>query len=242
VIATQNPIEQEGTFGLPEAQRDRFMIKTSIGYPDAAGERTLLDRRASRTERTPSVEAVVDPATVRDLQSVPEQVDVDPRLRDYVVELGRWTRRDQRVDVGVSPRGVQRLFEAARAQAVLAGRDYVIPDDIKGVVESVFTHRLVLTADAELQGVRRSDVIEDALAGVAVPGVDGEHSAARAGGPEQPADGGRPHSGTTPPPPQSRGDGTSTTDHNRPQDSSQTTDPSQEPQQDTHSQDEHRQQ
>jgi MoxR-like ATPase len=190
VIATQNPIEQEGTFGLPEAQRDRFMIKTSLGYPGAAGERTLLDRRASRTERVPSVEAVVDAADVRTLQSMPEQVDVDPRLRDYVVELGRWTRRDQRVDVGVSPRGVQRLFEAARARAALAGRGYVVPDDIKGVVEAVFAHRLVLTADAELQGVTRTDVIHDALAAVAVPGVEGDGAAPAAanGGTRQPED------------------------------------------------------
>jgi MoxR-like ATPase len=194
VIATQNPIEQEGTFGLPEAQRDRFMIKTSLGYPDAAGERTLLDRRASRTERVPSVEAVVDAADVRALQSVPEQVDVDPRLRDYVVELGRWTRRDQRVDVGVSPRGVQRLFEASRAKATLEGRDYVVPDDIKGVVESVFTHRLVLTADAELQGVTPVDVIRDALAAVAVPGVEGDGTTpAAANGGQQRADGPSPH-------------------------------------------------
>jgi len=190
VIATQNPIEQEGTFGLPEAQRDRFMIKTSLGYPDAAGERTLLDRRSSRTERVPSVAAVVDPADVRTLQSMPEQVDVDPRLRDYVVELGRWTRRDQRVEVGVSPRGVQRLFEAARAKATLAGRDYVVPDDIKEVVEPVFAHRLVLTADAELQGVTREDVIADALAAVTVPGVAGDSTqpAAANGGAKQAED------------------------------------------------------
>ena len=189
VIATQNPIEQEGTFGLPEAQRDRFMVKTSLGYPDAAGERTLLDRRASRTERTPSVDAVVDAETVREMQTVPEQVDVDPRLRDYVVELGRWTRRDQRVEVGVSPRGVQRLFEAARANAVLSGRDYVVPDDIKGVVQPVFTHRLVLSADAELQGVTRETIIEDALAGVAVPGVEGDRGGESVGHPERASDG-----------------------------------------------------
>ena len=199
VIATQNPIEQEGTFGLPEAQRDRFMIKTSLGYPDTTGERTLLDRRATRTERTPSVDSVVEPAQLRELQSVPEEVDVDPRLRDYVVELGRWTRRDQRVDVGVSPRGVQRLFEAARAQAVLDGRDYVIPDDIKGIVEAVFGHRLVLTADAELQGATRSDVIRDALGGVAVPGVEGDAVAGQQPGTaEQPGDaGGQTQQGRT---------------------------------------------
>jgi MoxR-like ATPase len=145
------------------------------------------------------VVSVVEPAQLRELQSSPEAVDVDPRLRDYVVELGRWTRRDQRVDVGVSPRGVQRLFEAARAQAVLDGRDYVIPDDIKGIVEAVFGHRLVLTADAELQGATRSDVIRDALGGVAVPGVEGDAAAEQQpGAAEQPGDaGGQTQQGRT---------------------------------------------
>ncbi|MEF8812307.1 MAG: MoxR family ATPase [Halovenus sp.] len=173
VIATQNTVEQEGTFGLPEAQRDRFMMKTSMGYPSADGERLLLDRRADRVTQTPSVEPVVDPDRVTDLQQVPEHVDVDPRLRDYIVELGRRTRTDDRVSVGVSPRGIQRLFEASRAAAVLDGRDYLVPDDIKGVVRPVFVHRIVLTADASVRGVERSDVVDDVLGSVAVPAVDG---------------------------------------------------------------------
>jgi len=172
VIATQNPVEQEGTFGLPEAQRDRFMVKTSMGYPSADGERLLLDRRAGRVTQTPSVEPVVEQGRVTDLQGVVERVDVDPRLRDYIVELGRRTRTDDRVSVGVSPRGIQRLFEASRAAAVLDGRDYLVPDDIKRVVRAVFVHRVVLTADASVRGVERGDVLDDVLDDVAVPAVD----------------------------------------------------------------------
>ena len=171
VIATQNPVEQEGTFGLPEAQRDRFIIKTEIGYPGAAGERELLDRRADRTTQTPSIDPVLDDEDVPKLQAVPETVTVEGQLRDYMIELGRETRGDRRVEVGVSPRGIQRLFEASRARAVLSGRDYVVPDDIKRVVEPVFTHRLVLTADAGVRGIQRSEVISDILAQVEVPAV-----------------------------------------------------------------------
>ena len=186
VIATQNPVEQEGTFGLPEAQRDRFMIKSSLGYPDAEGERLLLDRRAGRSERTPSIESVLDGEQVRDLQQVPEAVEVDPRLRDYIIELGRWSRFDDRVDVGISPRGIQRLFEAARARATVAGREYVVPDDIKEMAGPVFAHRLVLGADASVREISPAEIVEDALGNVPVPAVGEDqpeptHAAANGG-------------------------------------------------------------
>jgi MoxR-like ATPase len=179
VIATQNPVEQEGTFGLPEAQRDRFIIKTEMGYPDRDGERELLDRRAGRVEQSPTVEPVIDGEQVPALQRVPEGVEVDERLRDYIVDLGRETRDDRRVEVGVSPRGIQRLFEAARAVAVLRGRDYVIPDDIKWVVDPVFTHRIVLTADAGVRGTDRTEVVASVLDSVDVPAMAGEQSSAQ---------------------------------------------------------------
>ena len=171
VIATQNPVEQEGTFGLPEAQRDRFMLKTRMGYPDADGERLLLDRRAERTAQTPSVTRVLDGEQVSELQRVPETVTVDPRLRDYMVELARRTRRDDRVEVGVSPRGTQRLFEASRASATLDGRDFVVPDDVKRMTEPVFTHRLVLTPEAAVRTLTRTDVLTDILDSIEVPAV-----------------------------------------------------------------------
>jgi MoxR-like ATPase len=172
VIATQNPIEQEGTFGLPEAQRDRFVFKLAMGYPGFDDERTLIDRRADRTSQSPSVDPVVDPETVAELQAVPETVSVDGKLRDYVVELGRTTREDDRVDVGVSPRGVQRLFEAARAAAVIEGRSYVVPEDVRRVVHATFAHRLVLTTEASVRDADPVQVVDDVLERVAVPAVD----------------------------------------------------------------------
>ncbi len=208
VIATQNPVEQEGTFGLPEAQRDRFIVKTAMGYPDFTGERELIDRRADRTTQAPTAEPVLENGDVPALQRVPESVAVDGRLRDYVVELGRATRADDRVEVGVSPRGIQRLFEAARARAVIDGRDYVVPDDIKRVVKPVFTHRLVLTADASVRGADRDTVIAEVLQTVPVPGSDGraadgseQHSADTPGGrgePRQHAGGGQRGDGDQP--------------------------------------------
>ena len=172
VIATQNPVEQEGTFPLPEAQVDRFLVKTSLGYPDKAGEVDLLRRRANREVGTPSVERVLESGHVAALRRVPETVRVDEDLLEYVVALARETRGDGRVEIGVSPRGTQRLFEAARARAVLSGREYVTPDDIKRVARPVLAHRLVLTPDAAVTGVEKVDVIETALESVPVPTVD----------------------------------------------------------------------
>ncbi|MFW6017218.1 MAG: AAA family ATPase [Halapricum sp.] len=174
VIATQNPIEQEGTFALPEAQRDRFAVKTELGYPDRIGERELIDRRADRDTKMPSVRPVLEERAVPDLQAVPETIRVDEKIRDYVVDLGRATREDARVEVGVSPRGVQRLFETARASAVLAGREYVVPDDVKRVAGPTLRHRLVLTSEASVRGVDPDDVLTDALDDVPVPAVADE--------------------------------------------------------------------
>ena len=171
VIATQNPIEQEGTFTLPEAQRDRFAVKTKLGYPGRAGERELVDRRADRDVRMPSVDPVLDSEAVLALQSVPERVRVDEKIRDYVVELGRATREDDRVEVGVSPRGIQRLFEIARARAALLGREFVVPDDVKRVASATLAHRLVLVSEASVRGVDPGDIVADVLATVSVPAV-----------------------------------------------------------------------
>ncbi|GAB7093754.1 AAA family ATPase [Halolamina litorea] len=172
VIATQNPVEQEGTFGLPEAQRDRFIVKTSMGYPDFDGEMELINRRAGRTESVPSVSAVADEATVRDLQAVPETVRAERNVREYLVKLGRATREHRHVSVGVSPRGIQHLFEASRAYATLRGREYVVPDDVKRIVDDVFPHRLVLTAEAEIEGIDAADVLEEVKGQVPVPAME----------------------------------------------------------------------
>jgi MoxR-like ATPase len=172
VIATQNPVEQEGTFALPEAQVDRFAVKTSVGYPSYEGEAELLRRRASREDRSPSVERVLSTDEVRALQRVPETVRVDEDLIRYILDVCRATRRDPRVAVGVSPRGTQRLFEVARARAVVEARAYVTPDHVKTVARPVLAHRLVLTADARVNDVKKSAVVESALDDVAVPTLD----------------------------------------------------------------------
>lgn len=171
VIATQNPVEQEGTFALPEAQRDRFILKTTLGYPDTEGMATILDRRADRTARTPSPRRVVDGEVVSELQLVPEQVAVDDGIRDYIIDLGETTRADERVEVGVSPRGIQRLFEASRSHALIQGREYVAPDDVKAIVAEAFVHRVVLTADATVRDVSPQAVVADVVDRVEVPAV-----------------------------------------------------------------------
>ncbi|MDT3436303.1 MoxR family ATPase [Haloarcula sp. 1CSR25-25] len=171
VIATQNPVDMEGTFELPEAQVDRFLAKTSLGYPDDEGEVELLRRRAGRTTQSPTVEPVLDAASVAELRRVPEAVTVDDDLLQYMADLVRATRDDYRVDVGVSPRGTQRLFEAARAMATIAGREYVAPDDIKRVAQPVLAHRLVLTPDARVEQVDKGTVIQNVLDEVPVPTV-----------------------------------------------------------------------
>ena len=171
VVATQNPIEQAGTFRLPEAQRDRFTVKTAFGYPDVDGEMGLLDRRANRRRISPTVDSVTDPDTVRTLQALAEEVGVETGVRRYIVDLARATRRDDRTEVGVSPRGVQRVFEAARARAVLDGRSYVTPGDVKTLARSTMAHRLVLTTDATVEGVEPGEVVERAVTTVEVPAV-----------------------------------------------------------------------
>ncbi len=171
VIATQNPVEQEGTFELPEAQRDRFIVKTEMGYPDRDGEFELLQRRAGRIERTPSVEPVIEGEVVLDLQRVVEEVSVEDALLEYMIDVCRATRRHEATAVGVSPRGLQRLFEASRAHAVVRGREFVVPEDVKRMARPTLTHRLVLTTDAAVRGTEKADVISRVLETTEVPAV-----------------------------------------------------------------------
>ena len=172
VIATQNPVESEGTFPLPEAQVDRFAVKDSMGYPERDGEVELLRRRAGRTEQVPSVDRVLDDGMVETLQGVPEEVHADPDLLDYIADVARATREDRRVEVGVSPRGTQRLFEISRAHATLRSREFLTPDDVKAVAEQALAHRLVLTPEAQVDGVQKSSVIADVLDSVEVPTIE----------------------------------------------------------------------
>ena len=173
VIATQNPVEQEGTFPLPEAQVDRFMIKSSLGYPDEEGEVELIERRAGRIEQAPSASQVLSGGDeVRAMQRVPEEVHLDEDMIRYVVRAARATREDNRVNVGVSPRGTQRLFEAVRAAAVMQGREYAIPDDLKRVSQPVMAHRIVLTPEAQVNDVQKGTVVEEILEELSVPTIE----------------------------------------------------------------------
>lgn len=174
VIATQNPIDQQGTFELPEAQRDRFAVKTSMGYPGKDGEMELLQRREGRREKIPSVDAVTDPGTLRQIQVTVEGVTVKQEIKDYIIELARRTRKHPDVKTGVSPRGIQKLFETARGAAVVAGRDYVVPRDVKQLAKPVYSHRLVLTQEALVQDRDAESVIDAVMGSVEVPGATGK--------------------------------------------------------------------
>jgi len=171
VIATQNPVESEGTFPLPEAQVDRFIIKTSIGYPEQEDENTLLRRRTERATKTPSVERVLEPDRVQAIQQIPEHITVTDDLISYMTGIAGATRENNRVRVGVSPRGTQRLLEASRSRAVIEGREYVTPGDVKTVAPAVIAHRLVLTPDATVESVQKRDVLTDLLESIPVPTI-----------------------------------------------------------------------
>ncbi|MFC6827000.1 AAA family ATPase [Halopelagius fulvigenes] len=172
VIATQNPVEQEGTFELPEAQKDRFIVKTSLGFPDEEGELEILDRRADRTEQTPSSGKVCSDGMAEALRQSPERVHVGREVRRYITRVTRATREDGRVRSGASPRATQRLFEASRAVAAGDGREFATPDDVKRMAEPVLAHRLVLTPDARVENVDRRDIVADILGRLDVPSVE----------------------------------------------------------------------
>jgi len=178
VIATQNPVEQEGTFRLPEAQRDRFAVKTSMGYPDVDGEMGLLERRDNRRTLAPSVEPAVRPETVLELQALAEDIRVDEKIRRYIIDLARATREDRRTEIGVSPRGVQRIFETVRASAIIGGREYAIPEDVKRMATATMAHRLILTTEATVEGVDPEDIVRSAMDSVDVPAVSPDASTA----------------------------------------------------------------
>nr|WP_241431756.1 AAA family ATPase [Natronorubrum bangense] len=172
VLATQNPIEEEGTFPLPTSQLDRFTLKTEMGYPDRTGDREIIDRRLSRMVSTPTVDQILEPETVIQLQEMPEFVHVDEKIREYVVDIVRTTRGHNAVDVGVSPRGMQRFLEAVRARAVIRGRDFVIPDDVKLLAGPTLSHRLVLDSAALVEQTTREAVIQDVLDQIEVPAMN----------------------------------------------------------------------
>ena len=175
VIATQNPIEYEGTFPLPEAQLDRFMIKLSIGYPRPEEEEEILKRRAERKQDNVALQAVITPDVFLAMRAAVEEVYIDPDVRRYMVDLAASTRRHQQVVVGASPRGSLALLKLARAWAAIQGRDFVVPDDVKIFARPTLAHRLVL--DPNLWGSNKTEntVIDQVLSSVRVPVIQGAH-------------------------------------------------------------------
>ncbi|HJM55235.1 MAG TPA: MoxR family ATPase [Poseidonia sp.] len=171
VMATQNPVEQEGTYPLPEAQLDRFMFKMSVGYPDRADEDEILSRRIARGKDAVDVDVITDPARVIAMQQACEDVYVDPALRMYMVEIVSRTREDPRVLVGASPRGSQALLKTSRAAAALRGRDFVTPDDVKTIAELAVAHRIILKPEHQIKGLEAGEVVQSILREVPVPTV-----------------------------------------------------------------------
>ena len=173
VIATQNPIEYEGTFPLPEAQLDRFMMRLQVGYPSLEQEQEILSRRRSRQSEDLLISKVAQPEQLAEARAVVETIHVDPDVERYIVQLASATRRDPRVAVGASPRGALALMKASRAWAAIHGRAFVLPDDIKRLAKPALIHRLLLLPEFWLKRSAPEDVIEASLAAVPVPVLEG---------------------------------------------------------------------
>jgi MoxR-like ATPase len=169
VLATQNPIEYEGTHPLPEAQLDRFLLRISVGYPDRDDELAVLDRRRERRTDEVELRTVVDGDTLLAMQQALEDVHVSPSVGYYIVDVVRATRESSSVQVGASPRGSLAILKLARANAVLDGRDFVVPDDVKSVAVPALAHRLSLKPELWVQRVRGEDVVQEQLETVPTP-------------------------------------------------------------------------
>ena len=173
VIATQNPIEYEGTYPLPEAQLDRFLLRVNFGYPSRDDEWTLLERRLERATDEIQLDAVIDRPGLVEMQEAIEQVHVTEPIGRYVVDVVTGTRTSQRVQVGASPRGSLALLKLSRCRAVLEGRDFVTPEDVKAVAGPALSHRLMLRPELWVQRIRPEDVVREVLETVPTPAAEG---------------------------------------------------------------------
>ncbi len=179
VLATQNPIEYEGTYPLPEAQLDRFLIRTGVGYPSRDHEIEMLVRRRARGDDDVELEPVVDAPTLVSMQRALEQVHVSDSIEGYIVDIVTATRDSRRLAVGASPRGSLALLKLSRAKAAFAGRDFVVPEDVKAVAPPALAHRLTLRPELWVQRVRGEDIVAEALETVPTPPAeDAAHQAA----------------------------------------------------------------
>src|SRR6266851_1894162 len=172
VIATQNPIEYEGTYPLPEAQLDRFILRIGIGYPTREDEWALLERRLERGVDEVKLDAVTDRLGLVEMQESIEQVHVSEPVGTYIVDIVSSTRTSQRVQVGASPRGSLAILKLARVKAALAGRDFVTPEDVKAVAVPALSHRLMLKPELWVQQVRPEDVVRESLESVPAPAAE----------------------------------------------------------------------
>ena len=170
VLATQNPIEYEGTFPLPEAQLDRFFMRISLGYPDTDQEVAIMDRR-EHGDPIDSLKPVCTPGDITNLQRQTDEVFIDALVKQYIVELSNATRLHPEAALGVSPRASINLMKGGKAYAMLHARDYVVPDDIKAIAVPTLAHRVLLTPSARMRGVTQETVIKDVLNQVSVPGA-----------------------------------------------------------------------
>jgi MoxR-like ATPase len=175
VIATQNPVEYEGTFPLPEAQLDRFIVKLSIGYPTPEEEDEILKRRTERQKDVVPLQAIISPETFLEMRAAVEGVYVDPDVRRYMVDLAAKSRYHRQVAVGVSPRGSLALLKLTRAWAAIQGRKYVVPDDVKHFIQPALAHRIIL--DPSLWDTKKSEntVIAEITRSVSVPVIKSEY-------------------------------------------------------------------
>jgi len=169
VIATQNPIEYEGVYPLPEAQLDRFLVRLQLGYPNRAEEVEILKRRMQRAREDVQLEPAADAETILNLQKTVEGIHVDDDVLRYVTDIVQATRVQRQVEVGASPRGSLAIFKLARARAVFHGRDFVIPDDVKEVAAPALAHRLIMKAESWVKGVDPRLVVDEILKAVPVP-------------------------------------------------------------------------
>jgi MoxR-like ATPase len=172
VLATQNPIEFEGTFPLPEAQLDRFIMRIGVGYPDKGDEIEILNRRIARKREEFELDPITDEAEILKIQQVVEEIHIDDRIKEYIVEIVRRTRANDRIEVGASPRGSLALLHLARASAVINGRDFANPDDVKKVVIPALSHRIILSTGSWLTGINPEDVLAKELTRIKAPRLD----------------------------------------------------------------------
>jgi len=168
VMATQNPIELEGTFPLPEAQLDRFLMKIALGYPDNQEENDIL-LRFERDDPLQNLESVVDPETILNMQREVRSVRVEESVRNYVVNVCRSTRSHADVELGASPRATMALYRTCQALAAIRGREYVLPDDVKRMAPYVLTHRIIISAQTRLRGRRHEELISEIVDSVPAP-------------------------------------------------------------------------